>query len=135
MNTNDGHQIDVEIFYEDTDAGGVVYYANYLKYFERARMKFMEQEGISVTGWARNNRLFVVTHAEVSYKSPARLGDLLNVHTRIKHLTKVRLEFEHTVTLKERLIVTATTCLACINSSGKVLRIDLGKLRNIPHGS
>ena len=67
--------MEIRIYYEDTDCGGVVYYANYLKYFERARTQYLEERGLSVAGLMNEGTVFVVVHAEVDYRSPARYGD------------------------------------------------------------
>ncbi len=66
--------MEIRIYYEDTDCGGVVYYANYLKYFERARTDYLEQRGLSVAQLMKEGTVFMVVHAEINYKSPARYG-------------------------------------------------------------
>ncbi|WP_455244354.1 YbgC/FadM family acyl-CoA thioesterase, partial [Petrachloros mirabilis] len=66
--------MDVKIYYEDTDCGGVVYYANYLKYFERARTHYLEERGLSVARLLEEGRAFVVVRAELDYRTPARYG-------------------------------------------------------------
>ena len=63
--------IEVKIYYEDTDCGGVVYYANYLKYFERARTEYLETRGYSVAAMMKQRIIFVVVHAEVEYRLAA----------------------------------------------------------------
>jgi acyl-CoA thioester hydrolase len=73
--------MEIKIYYEDTDCGGVVYYANYLKYFERARTHYLEERGLSVAGLMKEGTVFVVVHAEVDYRSPARYGDWLVIET------------------------------------------------------
>src|SRR3990172_6743469 len=69
--------MEVRIYYEDTDCGGVVYYANYLRYLERAENNYIEERGLSVAGLMNEGTVFVVVHAEVDYRSPARYGDTL----------------------------------------------------------
>ncbi|HSV90356.1 MAG TPA: hotdog domain-containing protein, partial [Nitrospiraceae bacterium] len=64
--------MDIRIYYEDTDCGGMVYYGNYLKYFERARTQYLEERGLSVAELMKEGTMFVVVHAEVDYRSPAR---------------------------------------------------------------
>ena len=73
--------MDIRIYYEDTDCGGGVYYGNYLKYFERARTQYLEERGLSVAGLMKEGTVFVVVHAEVDYRSPARYGDRLIIET------------------------------------------------------
>ena len=80
------HTMDVHIYYEDTDCGGVVYYANYLKYFERARTQYLEERGLSVAGLMKEGRVFVVVHAEVDYLAPARYGETLQIQTVIAEM-------------------------------------------------
>ena len=75
--------MDIRIYYEDTDCGGVVYYANYLKYFERARTDFLEQRGLSVAGILKQGTQFMVVRAEVNYRSPARYGETLIIEKRV----------------------------------------------------
>ncbi len=73
------------VYYEDTDAGGVVYYANYLKFFERARTDFLRARGIFQSNLAKTQNLaFVVRKCEIEYLSPARLDDLIEVSVLIK---------------------------------------------------
>ena len=75
------------IYYEDTDAGGVVYYANYLKFFERARTEFLRVLGISQSDLAtKENLVFVVRKCEIEYLTPARLDDLITVSVAIKEI-------------------------------------------------
>ena len=73
--------MEVRIYYEDTDCGGVVYYANYLKYFERARTHYLEEHGLSVTGLLKEGTQFLVVHAELDYRTPARYGETLTIDT------------------------------------------------------
>jgi len=75
------------IYYEDTDAGGVVYYANYLKFFERARSDFLRALKISQSDLAqKENLVFVVRKCEIDYVSPAKLDDLVEVSVEIKEI-------------------------------------------------
>lgn len=74
------HRHPVRVYWEDTDAGGVVFYANYLKFFERARTEWLRARGYSQEAMRREQRvMFVVTHTAVRYLQPARLDDLLEV--------------------------------------------------------
>lgn len=76
------------VYYEDTDAGGVVYYANYLKFFERARTDFLRALNISQSELlAQENLVFVVRKCEVEYVSPARLDDVLKVSVVVKEMS------------------------------------------------
>ncbi|MGI6408679.1 MAG: tol-pal system-associated acyl-CoA thioesterase [Gammaproteobacteria bacterium] len=81
------------VYYEDTDAGGVVYYVNYLKYMERARTERLRALGYSQHELAAQNLLFVVHSAQARYHAPARLDDELQVSAQVEKLGKARLEF------------------------------------------
>ena len=77
------HKMDLRIYYQDTDAGGIVYHSNYLDYAERARSEFLRDVGLPVNDLLERDVAFVIKKAELTYKSPARLDDLLTVHTSI----------------------------------------------------
>ena len=117
--------MDIHIYYEDTDCGGVVYYANYLKYFERARTHHLEEHGISIASLQQQGTWFVVTHAEVHYRSPARYGDTLQIQTTVSSTRKVSLTFHHRITeqYSTRLIVEGSATLVTVNHQGKVIRL------------
>jgi acyl-CoA thioester hydrolase len=77
--------VSYRVYYEDTDAGGVVYYANYLKFFERARTDFLRDLNISQSEFAaKENALFVVRKCEIEYVTPAKLDDLIEVSVAVK---------------------------------------------------
>ena len=118
--------MEVKIYYEDTDCGGVVYYANYLKYFERARTQCLEERGLSVAGLMRDGTVFVVVHAEVDYRSPARYGDTLDIETVVSDLTAASFTFSHVIREREsqRVVVEGSARLATTDGNGKVKRLD-----------
>ena len=118
--------MDVRIYYEDTDCGGVVYYANYLKYFERARTHCLEARGISVESQLQQGTQFVVVHAELDCRSPARYGNVLSVETTVAEVTRATLTFKHVIREKAsgRLVVEGSARLAVTDLSGKVKRLD-----------
>jgi acyl-CoA thioester hydrolase len=120
------NSMDIRIYYEDTDCGGVVYYANYLKYFERARTDYLEARGLSVAGLMKAGRVFVVVHAEVDYRTPARYGETLAIETMIPEMSPASITFTHVVRERDsrRLIVEGSARLAVIDGSGKVTRLD-----------
>ena len=117
--------IELRVYYEDTDAGGVVYYANYLRYFERARLEYFRQHGLNIKDLADSGLLFVVVRTEVNYHSPAQLDDLLQIETKVNQISKISLWFDYVITRKldNKLIVTGKTKLACINHSRKLTKI------------
>jgi len=117
--------LEVKIYYEDTDAGGIVYYANYLRYFERARFEAFAEKGFSLTELEKRGFLFVVARAELDYKVSAVLGDVLQVETKISDSTKVSFCVDYTVTRKSdsKVIVTGRTKIACIGADHKLKKI------------
>ena len=118
--------MDVRIYYEDTDCGGMVYYANYLKFFERARTQYLEERGLSVAGLMKEDTTFVVVHAEVDYRSSARYGDWLTIETVISDMTAASFTFSHVIREREsrRVVVEGSARLAAVNGKGKVKRLD-----------
>lgn len=118
--------MEVRIYYEDTDCGGVVYYGNYLKYFERARTQYLEERGFLVAGLMREGTVFVVVHAEVDYRSPARYGETLLIETVISDMTAASFTFSHVVREREsrRVVVEGSARLAATDGNGKVKRLD-----------
>ena len=118
--------MDIRIYYEDTDCGGVVYYANYLKYFERARTHYLEERGLSVARLMEEGTIFVVVHAEVDYRSSARYGDWLVIETVISDMTLASFTFSHVIRDRERrrVVVEGSARLAATDGKGKVKRLD-----------
>jgi acyl-CoA thioester hydrolase len=118
--------MEIKIYYEDTDCGGVVYYANYLKYFERARTQYLEERGLSVAALMNEGTVFVVVHAEVEYRSPARYGDTLAIDTVVSDMSAASFTFAHVVKERNsgRVIVEGSARLAATDGNGKVKRLD-----------
>jgi acyl-CoA thioester hydrolase len=118
--------MEVRIYYEDTDCGGIVYYANYLKYFERARTRYLEDRGLSVAELMKAGRLFVVVHAEVNYRTPARYGDTLVIETLVSDMSPAAITFAHVVRERQsgRVVVEGAARLAVTDGNGKVKRLD-----------
>ena len=107
----------VRVYYEDTDAGGVVYYANYLRYFERCRSEWMRALGFGQQEMAeRDGVLFVVASAEVQYRRPARLDDELVVDARIAERFGSYVIFEQTARRGTELLSTARMKVACVDA-------------------
>jgi acyl-CoA thioester hydrolase len=119
------HALEVKIYYEDTDCGNVVYYANYLKYMERGRTEYLAGHGFNVSELAASGTVFVVARAEIDYRSSARLGETIVVKTWIAEVTRTSLLFSHTMTDKAsgRLIAEAQARLVCVDPHGKIKRI------------
>ncbi|OGX45815.1 MAG: hypothetical protein A3G38_00350 [Omnitrophica WOR_2 bacterium RIFCSPLOWO2_12_FULL_51_8] len=108
----------VKIYYHHTDAGGIVYYANYLKFLEEARTEFLAERRVSVKELAGSGTLFVVARQEIDYKAPAFYGDVLEAGARIAKCTGVRIEFEHEIRNQHRqLVAKARTTLVCVDKN------------------
>jgi len=86
-------EIPVRVYIEDTDAGGIVFYGNYLKFFERARTDFLRSIGIEQSQTIQHNLIFVVRHVSVGYQEPARLDDRLAISCAVKSLRRTRVIF------------------------------------------
>ena len=108
--------IPVRVYYEDTDAGGVVYYANYLKFFERCRTEWMRFAGHDQSQLAAEAGIgFVARKASCEYLKPARLDDDLMVGLEVEKLTRVRVVFRQHVRRGDQILVTGTVEIACVN--------------------
>ena len=115
----------VRVYIEDTDAGGVVFYANYLRYMERARTEALRAAGIDLVKWQRRHRrLFVVAGVRVDYLAPARLDDELTVHAEIRTVTRASLTLEQPIERAGTRLVDASVRLACVDAdSGRATRL------------
>ncbi|MCE2679786.1 MAG: tol-pal system-associated acyl-CoA thioesterase [Burkholderiales bacterium] len=109
-------QFAVRVFYEDTDAGGVVYYANYLKFFERARTEWLRSLGFEQQKLAQEQSIFfVVRKVETDYLASARLDDLLSVSVHIEKLGRVAVEFAQEIHCGGVLLTRCRTKVACVS--------------------
>lgn len=128
--------MEIRIYYEDTDCGGVVYYANYLKYFERARTEYLESRGHSVAALMEQGTVFVVVHAEVDYRSPGRYGETLVIETSVTDVTPASFTFFHVLREKVsgRVVVEGSARLATTDGNGKVKRLDKAMVAALQSG-
>lgn len=111
---------------EDSDFAGVVYHANYLNYYERARSEWLEQKGFTINWQRENNTIFAITHVSIDYIKSAFLGDELEIIVDSLKVRKVSLTVEQHIRLKkqpEKIISKVTTELACVNNQYKLTRI------------
>jgi acyl-CoA thioester hydrolase len=123
------YESQVKVYLEDTDAQGIVYHANYLKYCERARTDMLGgPAGPSLADWQARGYLFVVHELHVKYKVAARLHDVLAIKTELERTSDYRLTFKHTV---RRL--TGDTPLVLIDAIVVAVGAD-GGLRELPEG-
>ncbi|WP_192074660.1 tol-pal system-associated acyl-CoA thioesterase [Vibrio sp. S12_S33] len=117
QNTASGFQWPVTIYYEDTDAGGVVYHSNYLKFFERARTELLRSIGVSQHTLLTQNIGFVVRHIDIDFLRGARLDDMLNVVTNISELKKASLTFcQELVNPEGKVLCKAMVKVACVDN-------------------
>jgi acyl-CoA thioester hydrolase len=118
------HSMNIRVYYEDTDLGGIVYYANYLRFIERARSEWLRDLGIDQIKM-RNERdaVFVVTKLKVDYLLPAYFDDMLTVDTKIQIVSPVRAYFYQNIFRQEDVIFKAEVCVTCTSTSGKVQRL------------
>ena len=119
------HLMDVKVYYEDTDCGNVVYYANYLRYMERARTEYLAARGYSVKQLMEEGTIFMVLHAEIDYKSPARYGDTIEIETWVTNATRVTMVFEHIMRDKatNRTFVECRAKIVFVDSQGRPKRL------------
>ena len=109
------------IYYHDTDAGGVVYYGNYLKYLEEARTEFLEQKGLTVQQLRQDGFLYAVRKCSITYKSPARYGDTIVCDARLLDVKAAQLIFKQNIYDKgsRRLLVEAEVALVSLTHDFK----------------
>ncbi|WP_392565715.1 tol-pal system-associated acyl-CoA thioesterase [Utexia brackfieldae] len=106
------------VYYEDTDAGGVVYHARYVAFYERARTEMLRYSGISQDNLLKENIAFVVKQMTIDYVSAARLDDLLTIESSIAQVRNASLTFNQTICdQNQRLISRATVLIACVNTT------------------
>jgi len=109
-------KIPVRVYYQDTDAGGVVYHAQYLSFMERARTELLNQAGIDLARFAERNRvLFMVHRIGVTYHQPARLNELLSVSAEVVKMGRASLVFGQRVERGGELLVEADVTLAIVD--------------------
>ena len=114
----------VKVYYEDTDAGGVVYYANYLKYLERARTEALATIGLSnLQIKEKFGALIIVKSCNIEYKKSAHLEDQLVIRSFVKSVTKTSFFMNQFITKGESLIAEAQVHLVFINEKGKPVKV------------
>lgn len=106
--------IEKKTYYHDTDCGGVVYYANYLKYLEEGRHEYCAHKGIDLKELARSGIYFVVAHVDISYKSPLRYQEQFRIYTKVEKTGNASLNFKQWITRQETACVEANTVWVCV---------------------
>jgi len=128
----DTHLFPVRVYYEDTDAGSIVYYARYLHFLERARTEMMRCLGTAHAQMtADHGVVFAVRRCEVDYLRPAVLDDLLEVRTRITEVGGASLIAKQMVWRGDEKLIQASVRLACITMAGRPARIPAGVARTL----
>lgn len=118
------HVFPVRVYYEDTDAGGIVYYANYFKFAERARTELLRLADIHQSALlAEDGVAFAVRHCAADFLKPARLDDALAVRTRVVAVNGASVEMQQAVTRDGDDMVRLRVRLACMSTSGRASRI------------
>ncbi|HEX6591726.1 MAG TPA: tol-pal system-associated acyl-CoA thioesterase [Moraxellaceae bacterium] len=107
----------VRVYIEDTDAGGIVYYVNYLKFMERARTEFLRDLGFEHYLHSQEDFMFVVRGAQVRYFAPARMDDALTVTAQIQSLGRASLVFHQEVRRQDDVLVSGDIDIACVKRS------------------
>ena len=122
MHENFFHKL--KVYYEDTDSGGVVYYANYLKFLERARTEALFSIGFSNKKIQEEfNALIIVKSCNIEYKKPGLLEDELTIRSFVKSITKTSFFMNQIITKDEKIIVEAQVHLVFIDKNGKPIKI------------
>ncbi|MFK5998403.1 MAG: YbgC/FadM family acyl-CoA thioesterase [Rhodobacterales bacterium] len=116
------HIFPLRVYYEDTDLAGIVYYANYLKFIERARSTMVLDAGIDQLEMQRDGFVFAVKRVEADYINSARLNDDLRVETGLQDLTGAKVVFVQDVYRGEWMIFSAKVTVVCITNAGKIAR-------------
>lgn len=128
--------IDIRVYYEDTDSGGIVYYANYLKFAERCRTEFLRDIGISQNILQVNNGIkFIVHSVSIEYLNPSYLDDLLTVNTSIDSVKKASIKFNQkifkSVDNKKIDIINSTCKVVSVNDKLRIIPIPYSILKKI----
>jgi acyl-CoA thioester hydrolase len=118
------HTFPVRVYYEDTDAAGIVYYANYLCFAERARTEALRLSGIDQSDLMNEHKIgFVVRRCTADFLKPAMLDDLLTIQTRLHDISKVSMDMRQTIMRGDETLVTLDVKLAVVGEGMKLTRL------------
>lgn len=120
------HRLPLRVYYEDTDLAGIVYYANYLKFIERARSEWLRELGVDQAALKRQGRVFAVRRIEADYLRPALYDDLLTVETALSEPGRARLVLEQRVLRGDETLFSARVTIACLDAAGRPVRLPDG---------
>lgn len=125
------HRFPIRVYYEDTDMAGIVYYANYLRYIERARSDWVREIGIDQLSMKAQGVVFAVRRLEADYVLPAHFDEALEVQTTLSQLTPARMVMQQDVRRGDDLLFAAEVTIVCIGPAGKPTRLP-AELRSMP---
>lgn len=126
------HRLPVHVYYEDTDLAGIVYYANYLKFIERARTEYVREMGVDQVRLREEEGLvFAVRRVEADYLAPAHFDEDLTVVTEPEAMTGARIVLRQQVWRADTLLFTATVTLVAMNEAGHAARLPAVLRRNL----
>lgn len=118
------HKFKIRVYYEDTDMAGIVYYANYLKYIERARSDWVRGIGVDQNAMREDDGVvFAVRRVEADYHAPAKFDDQLEVRTTVQTVTGARLVMEQSLHRGDSLLFSAVVTVVCVNDAGLPARL------------
>lgn len=117
------HRFPLRVYYEDTDLAGIVYYANYLRFIERARSEWVRELGIDQVQMKADGLVFAVRRIEADYLAPARYDDKLVVDTTMQAGSGVRLVVQQDVRRGDTVLFSAIVTIICMTSEGAVARL------------
>jgi|TARA_B100000768_G_scaffold86225_1_gene81303 acyl-CoA thioester hydrolase len=126
------HRFDLKVYYEDTDMGGIVYYANYLKFIERARSTWVAELGIDQLVLQAKGVVFAVRDISAHYLVPARMGDSLHVISRVIATTAARWVLEQVVERDGLVLFTAEVTVVAVSNTGAARRLPTELRRILP---
>lgn len=113
------HRLEKRIYYHDTDAGGIVYYASYLKHMEEGRAEFLRDLGVDTDEFLREGILFPVVHIDVDYKAPAKYGDIVQVVTAVEKVGNASVHFTQDIKKQDTLLAKGRVVWVCVNKDMK----------------
>ncbi len=119
------HTFAIRVYYEDTDMAGIVYYANYLKYIERARSDWVRTLGIDQNALRAAGRVFAVARIEADYLRPARFDDILTVTTAVHHGSGARIVLQQDVWRANEKLFAAKVTLVMLDPAGRATRLPV----------
>lgn len=121
------HNIDIRVYYEDTDAGGIVFYANYLRFAERGRTEYLRDLGYENKSLMdKQGVIFVVRRVEADYLTSAHLDDMLRLETSVIEIKNASFKMKQSLFRHKDLIFSADVILVCVDRAGKPVRLPDG---------